>query len=61
MYLILKEEYSLLAFEKIVLRKTLGPKRVEVTLGWRQIHNVELHKLQSSPYVIKIVKSRRVK
>jgi hypothetical protein len=29
--------------------------------GWRNMHNVELHDLNSSPSIIKIIKSRRMK
>jgi hypothetical protein len=35
-----------MVFEKRVLR-TFGPKRDEVTGGWRKLHNEELHKLYS--------------
>jgi hypothetical protein len=36
-----------------VLRRIFGPKRDEVTGGWRKLHNKELHKLYSSPIIIK--------
>jgi hypothetical protein len=36
-------------FENRVLRRIFGPKRDEVTGGWRQLHNEELHNLYSSP------------
>jgi hypothetical protein len=48
-------------FENRVLRRTFGPKRDEVTLGWRKLHNEELHNLYSSPSIIRIIKSRRMK
>jgi hypothetical protein len=35
-------------FENRVLRRTFGPKRVEVTGGWRELHNEELHNVCSS-------------
>jgi hypothetical protein len=38
-----------------------GPKRDEVTGGWRKLHNEELRDLYSSPSVIRIMKSRRMK
>jgi hypothetical protein len=41
--------------------KILGPKRDEVTGGWRELHNEELHDLFSSPNIIRITKSRRMK
>jgi hypothetical protein len=38
-----------------------GPKRDKVTGGWRKFHNEELHDLYSSPSIIRIVKSRRMR
>jgi hypothetical protein len=46
-------------FENRVLRRTFGPKRDEVTGGWRKLHNEEIHKLYSSPSIIRMIKSRR--
>jgi hypothetical protein len=39
----------------------LGPKRDEVTGGWRKLHNEELHNLYSSPSIIRVIKSRRMR
>jgi hypothetical protein len=39
----------------------LGPKRGEIISGWRKLHNEELHNLYSSPSVIIMLKSRRMK
>jgi hypothetical protein len=44
-----------------VLRRIYGPERDEVTGGWRKLHNEELHDLYSSPSIIRIIKSRRVR
>jgi hypothetical protein len=44
-----------------VLRRTFGPKRDEMTGEWRKLHNKELHDLYSSPSIIKIIKSRRMR
>jgi hypothetical protein len=44
-----------------VLRRTFGPKRDEVTGGWRKLHNEELRDLYSSPSLIRIIKSRRMR
>jgi hypothetical protein len=44
-----------------VLRRTFGPKRNEVTGGWRKLHNEELHNLYSSPSIIRMIKSRRIR
>jgi hypothetical protein len=39
-----------------VLRRMFGPKRGEVTGGWRKLHNEELHNLYSSPNIIETIK-----
>jgi hypothetical protein len=44
-----------------VLRRVFGPKRDEVTGEWRKLHNEELHDLYSSPNIIRIMKSRRIR
>jgi hypothetical protein len=43
-------------FENEVLRRIFGPKRDEVTGGWRKLHNEELHNLYSSPCIIRMMK-----
>jgi hypothetical protein len=48
-------------FEKRMLRKIFGPKRKEVTEGWRKLHNEELHDLCCSTNIIQVTKSRRVR
>jgi hypothetical protein len=48
-------------FENRVLRRIFGPKRVEVTGGWRKLHNEELHGLCSSPSIIRVIKARRMR
>jgi hypothetical protein len=45
---------GLRVFENRVLRRIFGPKRDEVTGGWRKLHNEELHNLYSSPSVIEL-------
>jgi hypothetical protein len=40
---------------------TVGPKRDEVTAEWRKLHNEELRDLYSSPSIIRIIKSRRMR
>jgi hypothetical protein len=54
--LTLREEYRLTVFEYRV-RRIFGPKRDEVTEGWRKLHNEELHSLYSSPSIIIMIKS----
>jgi hypothetical protein len=56
----LREEHRLRVFENRVLRRIFGPKRDEVTGGWRQLHNEKLHNLYSSPSIIIMIKSRRM-
>jgi hypothetical protein len=48
-------------FENRVLRRIFGPKRDEVTGGWRKLHNEELHNLYMSPSIIRMNKSRRMR
>jgi hypothetical protein len=48
-------------FENRVLRRIFGPMRDEVTGGWRKLHNEELHNLYSSPSIIRMIKSRRMR
>jgi hypothetical protein len=45
----------------MVLRGILGPKRDDVTGGWRKLHNEEFHNLYSSQSIIRTVKSRRMR
>jgi hypothetical protein len=44
-----------------VLWRIFCPKRVEVTGDWRKLHNEELHNLYSSPNIIRMIKSRRMR
>jgi hypothetical protein len=48
-------------FENRVLRRIFGPKRDEVTGGGKKLHNEKLHNLYSSPSIIRMLKSRRVR
>jgi hypothetical protein len=47
--------------ENRVLRRLCGPKSYQVTRGWRKLHNEELHNLYSSPSIIRIIKSRKMR
>jgi hypothetical protein len=44
-----------------VLGKIFGPKRVEVTGDWRNLHSEELHDLYSIPSIIQVMKLRRTR
>jgi len=48
-------------FENRVLRRIFGPKRDEVTGEWRKLHNEELNNLYSSPNIVRVIKSRRMR
>jgi hypothetical protein len=48
-------------FENRVLRRIFGPRRDEVTGNWKKLHNEELHNLYSSPNIIRMIKSRRMR
>jgi hypothetical protein len=57
----LREECRLRVFENRVLRRIFGPKRDEVTEEWRRLHKKELYALYSSPNIIRVIKSRRLR
>jgi hypothetical protein len=59
--LTLREEHRLRVFENRVLRRIFGPKRDEVTGDWSNLHNEVLRDLYSSPSVIRMIKSRRMR
>ena len=59
--LILREEMKLRVFDKMVLRRIFGPRRDEVTEEWRRSHNEELNDLYSSPNIVRVIKSRRMR
>jgi len=47
-------------FENMVLRRTFGPKGDEVT-EVEKLHNEELNDLYSSPNIVRVIKSRRMR
>ena len=59
--LTLRQERRLRVFENGVLRRIFGPKRDDVTGEWRKLHNEELKGLYSSPNIVRVIKSRRMR
>jgi hypothetical protein len=56
----LREEHRLRVFENKMLRRIFGPK-MEEKGSWRKLHNDELHSLYSSPNVVTVIKSRKMR
>jgi len=56
----LREERKLRMFENMVLRRIYGPRKDEVTGEW-SLHNEELNNLYSSPNILRVIKSRRMR
>jgi hypothetical protein len=57
----LREEHRLRVFENRVLRRLFGPRRDEVMGDWRKLLYEELHNLYSSPNIIRMIKSIRMR
>ena len=59
--LTLREGRKLRVFENMVFRRIFGPRRDEVTGQWSRLHNEELNDLYSSPNIVRVIKSRRMR
>jgi hypothetical protein len=57
----LREECRLRVSENRALRRIFGPKRDEVTGEWRKQHNKDLNVLYSSPNIVRVIKSSRMR
>jgi hypothetical protein len=55
------QKHRLRVFENRVLRGLIGPKRNEATSEWRRLHNEEIFYMNSSPNIIRVIKSRKMR
>jgi len=56
--LTLREKCRLRVFENRVLRRIFGPKRDDVIRKWRKRDKEELNDLNSSPNIVRVIRSR---
>jgi hypothetical protein len=56
----LREKHRLRVFENRVLRRIFGPKREEDG-SWIKLHNDELHSVYSSPNIVRMIESRKMR
>jgi hypothetical protein len=59
--LILRERHRLRVFENMVGRRIFEPKIVEMAGGWSKAHNEELQDVYSTPGIIRMIMSRRMR
>ena len=57
----MRKERSLSVFENKVLRRIFGYKRDDVTREWINLYNEELNDLYSSPNIVRMIKSKRMR
>ena len=57
----MREERRLRVFESRVLRRICGPKRNEVRVEWRKVHNEGLRDLYCSPSIVRVIKWRKMR
>jgi hypothetical protein len=48
-------------FENMVCSRIFGSRREEITGKWRRLHNEELNDLYSSPNIVRVIKSRKIR
>jgi len=56
-----REESKLRVFENMALRRMFEPRRDEVTGEWMRLYNEELNDLYSSPNIVRVIKSIRMR
>jgi hypothetical protein len=56
-----REAHRLKVFENRLLRKICEPKRKQIAAEWRKLHHEKFHDLYSSPYTLRVIKSRRIR
>jgi hypothetical protein len=49
-----QEEHGIRVLESRVLKRIFGSTRVEISGGWRKLHNDQLHGLYSSSNIIRM-------
>jgi len=59
--LTMREESRLRVFQNRVLRRIFGPQKDKVKGEWRKLHSDELNDTYSSPNIVQVMKSRRMK
>jgi hypothetical protein len=60
-FLTWREDRRLPVFQNRVLRKIFGSERDEVTRDWKKLHNEEHRYLYSSPSIIQMIGSRKMR
>jgi hypothetical protein len=59
--LTLRQEHTLRVFDNSILKRIFGLRRNEVTREWRKLYDEELRDLYSSPSIIRMIKSTRMR
>jgi hypothetical protein len=59
--LTLRKDHEWRVFDNRMLSGIFGPKREEGAVVWRRMHNEELHNLYTSPIIITVITSKRMR